>query len=336
MQHRNNGRPKGTEYGQSESVLITGAAGFGGSHLARALLAMGYRVTGLDVTPPSHAGLLASELENANFNYIWGSVQDIRPEDVADHSTVVHLAAQADAPLAFGSPRYTVAQNIDGTVALLEAVRHAGGVEKLIFAGSGNEIGRPLKLPIDEDHPLTPHNPYGFSKAAAELAVWAWRRAYGVPAVVMSSGVVIGPQMRREVFIFKWLWNALHGRPIVVEGGQQTRDVSFIDDVVAAWLLAIQAPADKVVGEKFFVCSGEEHMVATLAEWCRDAAGADVPIEYADYRPGEQGQREAFTAEKIRRVLGHTPQVSAMEAIGLTADWARSLAQGSPTEAQPV
>lgn len=141
MQHRNNGRPKGTEYGQSESVLITGAAGFGGSHLARALLAMGYRVTGLDVTPPSHAGLLASELKNPKFNYVWGSVQDIRPEDVAGHSTVVHLAAQADAPLAFGSPRYTLAQNIDGTVALLEAVRHAGGVEKFIFAGSGNEVG---------------------------------------------------------------------------------------------------------------------------------------------------------------------------------------------------
>ena len=334
MQHRDNGRPNGTAQGQSESVLITGAAGFGGSHLARALLAMGYRVTGLDVTPPSHAGLLVSELENPDFNYVWSSVQDIRPEGVAGHSAVVHLAAQADAPLAFGSPRYTVAQNIDGTVALLEAVRHAGGVEKLLFAGSGNEVGRPLKLPIDEDHPLTPHNPYGFSKAAAELAVWAWRRAYGIPTVVMSSGVVIGPHMRREVFIFKWLWNALHGVPIVVEGGEQTRDVSFIGDVVAAWLLAIQAPADQVVGEKFFVCSGEEHTVGKLAEWCRDAVGAGVPIEYTEYRPGEKGQREAFTAEKARRVLGHTPRVSAMEAIGLTADWVRSLVQASPAEAQ--
>jgi UDP-glucose 4-epimerase len=152
----------------------------------------------------------------------------------------------------------------------------------------------------------------------------------------MSSGVVIGPQMRREVFIFKWLWNALHGRSIVVEGGQQTRDVSFIDDVVAAWLLAIQAPADQVVGEKFFVCSGEEHTVATLAEWCRDAAGACVPIEYTEYRPGEKGQREAFTTDKARRVLGHKPRVSAMEAICLTADWARSLVQASPAEAQPV
>ena len=88
---------------------------------------------------------------------------------------------------------------------ILEAVRHSGGFSKVLFAASGNEVGRSLYLPMDEDHPLTPHNPYGFSKAAAELAMWAWRRAYGVPSVVLSTGVVVGPGMRREVFIFKWL-----------------------------------------------------------------------------------------------------------------------------------
>ena len=321
---------------RERSVLITGAAGFGGSHLARALLDLGYLVTGLDVTPPSHASLLARELAHPNFRYVWRSLQDIQPGDVYGHSVVVHLAAQADAPLAFDSPRYTVMQNVDGTVALLEAVRRAGEVERLLFAGSGNEFGRPLELPIDENHPLTPHNPYGFSKAAAELAVWSWHRAYGIPAVVMGSGVVIGPEMRREVFIFKWLWNALHGRPIVVEGGQQTRDVSFIDDVVAAWALAIQTPVDNVVGEKFLVGSGEENTVAHLSELCRDAAGVGVPIEYVDYRPGEEGQREAFNTEKARRVLGHAPQVSTMEAISLTADWVRTLVQTSPAEAHHI
>ena len=270
MRHQNNGHGAGKTDAQPGSVLITGAAGFGGSYLTRALLHLGYRVTGLDTTPPSHAGLLRRELEHPNFRYLWKSLQDIQPDDVDGHSVVAHLAAQADTPLAFDSPRYTVMQNIDGTVALLEAVRRSGGIEKLLYAGSGNEIGRPLQLPIDESHPLTPHNPYGFSKAAAELAVWSWQRAYGVPAVVLSTGVVIGPRMRREVFIFKWLWNAMHGRPIVVEGGQQTRDLSFIDDVVAAWALAIQAPPERVVGEKFFVSCGEERTVAELAEWCRD------------------------------------------------------------------
>lgn len=317
------------------SVLITGAAGFGGSRLARALLDLGYSVTGLDVTPPNHAALLRQDLSHPNFHYCWKSIQDIQPSDIAGHSVVCHMAAQPDTPLAFDSPRYTVMQNIEGTVELLEAVRRTNCVSKLLFAGSGNEVGRPLYLPIDEEHPLTPHNPYGFSKAAAELAMWAWRRAYGVPSIVMASGVVVGPDMRREVFIFKWLWDAMHGRPIVVEGGQQTRDVTFIDDVVKAWTLAIEAPAEDVVGEKFYAGYGEERTVAALADMCREAAGTGVSIEYTGYRPGEAGQREAFSNAKAKRVLGYVPCVSPGEAICLTADWVRTLFESSPGEAEP-
>ncbi len=306
-------------------VLITGVAGFGGSCLAKSLLAAGCEVTGLDVTPPSHAASLAVELSNPNFHYVWKSIQDIQPSDVEGHEIIAHMAAQPDTPLAFESPRYTVLQNIEGTVALLEAIRRAGGVQKVIFAGSGNEIGRPLTIPITEDHPLTPHNPYGFSKAAAELAMWAWHRAYGVPSVVLSTGVVIGPGMRREVFIFRWLWRALKGEPIVIEGGQQTRDVTYIDDVADAWTRTVTAPVEDVVGQKFYVGYGEERTVEDLAEACRLAAGSDVPLERVGYRPGEEGQREAFTNEKARRVLGYEPQTAPDTAIALTAEWVRSL-----------
>ena len=306
-------------------VLITGAAGFGGSGLASALLAQGYTVTGLDVVPPSHANLLRRELSNPGFQYLWKSIQDIQPKDVEGHSVVAHMAAQPDTPLAFESPRYTVMQNIEGTVSLLEAVRQADCVSKLMFAGSGNEIGRALYLPIDEDHPLTPHNPYGFSKAAAEMALEAWHLAYDVPSIVMRTGVVIGPNMRREVFIFKWLWNALHGKPIVVEGGKQTRDLAFVDDVLRAWTLAIQAPVGEVVGQKFFVGTGQEHSVDHLARICRDIIGSDVPIEYVGYRPGEEGHREAFSVERARIVLAYVPEVSSREAVALTAEWVRTL-----------
>ena len=317
------------------NILITGAAGFGGSALTKALLALGYRVTGLDVAPPNHALLLRRELSHPGFRYLWKSIQDIQPSDVAGHSVVAHLAAQPDTPLAFESPRYTVMQNIAGTVELLEAVRRTDCVSKLLFAGSGNEVGRPLYFPMDEGHPLTPHNPYGFSKASAELAMWAWHRAYGVPSVVMSTGVVIGPNMRREVFIFKWLWNALRGQPIIVEGGQQTRDLTFIDDVVDAWVLAIQAPVDSIVGQKFYVGYGQELSIEELAGMCREAVGVSAPIEYVGYRPGEEGQRESFSNEKARRALGYVPKVSPSKAISLTEDWVRGLLAFSPGEVEP-
>ena len=314
-----------------ESILITGAAGFAGSSLVKALLAKGHTVSGLDVVAPAHASLLQEELFNPNFRYVWKSLQDIRPSDVEGHSVVAHLAAQPDTPMAFDSPRHTVMQNIGGTVELLEAVRLADGVSKVLFAASGNELGRPYYLPMDEDHPLTPHNPYGFSKAAAELAMWAWHRAYGIPSVVLSTGVVVGPDMRREVFIFKWLWNALHVRPIVVEGGQQTRDLTYVDDVIRAWMLAIEAPTEQVVGQKFYVGFGEEHTIEELALMCRSVVGSNVPVEFVDYRPGEEGQREAFSTEKARRVLGYSPQVPTSQAITLTAEWmSRTLIGSSP------
>ena len=235
-------------------------------------------------------------MSDPRFHYLWKSIQDIQPKDVEGHSVVVHMSAQPDVPLAFGSPRYTVVQNIEGTVALLEAVRQSDCVSRLMFAGSGNEIGRAAYLPIDEDHPLTPHNPYGFSKAAAEMALEAWHRAYDIPSVVLRTGVVIGPNMRREVFIFKWLWNALHGGPVVVGGGKQTRDVAFIDDVIRGWVLAIQAPAERVVGQKFLVGSGQEHSVDDLARMCRDTVGNDIPIEYVGYRWASPPQPPWYTS----------------------------------------
>jgi nucleoside-diphosphate-sugar epimerase len=285
-----------------KQILITGAAGFGGSRLARALLDLGHSVTSLDVVGPNHACALRNEICHPNFRYLWKSVRDVQPSDMAGHSVVCRLAAQPDTPMAFESPRYTVMQNIGGTVEILEAVRHSGGFSKVLFAASGNEVGRSLYLPMDEDHPLTPHNPYGFSKAAAELAMWAWRRAYGVPTVVLSTGVVVGPGVRREVFIFKWLWTPLHGLPIVVEGGKQTRDVTFIDDVVDAWVRSIHAPAEEVVVQKFYVGRGEEIAVEDLAVMCRDAAGAGVTIEYVGgVKVGRVGELVRVDAPRIPR-----------------------------------
>jgi len=305
-------------------VLITGGAGFAGSGLAKRLLGKGYDVTVLDVTAPLHADSLLSDLDR--LKYKWKAVHDIQPEDVEGQDTVIHLQAQADVPVGFPSPYWTVYQNVMGAVSLLEACRKVKGIDRLIYAGSGNEWGRPVYLPIDEEHPLTPHNPYAFSKAACELAFWAWQRSYDVPIVVMSNGAVIGPDMRREIFVFKWLYNILQGKPVVLEGGDQTRDLTYVTDVLDAWMLAIEADRDKVVGEKFQVSYGKELKVKNILDLCLKmcrghTCGRAVEVLQVDYRPGERGQRECFDNSKARRILGYSPKVSPEEGIRLTREW---------------
>lgn len=317
-----------------ERIVVIGGAGFGGSGLVKRLLKQGSDVKVIDAVAPLMADALASVLDHPNFQYRWQAAQDLRPGDFESYDRVVHLAAQADVPMGHASPRYTVMQNVDVTVHLLETVRQVRSVKQFLYAGSGNEWGRALYFPVDEEHPLTPHNPYAFSKAAAEMACWAWHRCYNVPVTIMSNGIVTGPGMRRNIFLFIWLRNIFLGRPLIIEGGDQTRDVTYVGDVLDAWELALRTPLEKTVGQKFQVSYGEEHSVLELAQMCMDVTGRMVPLEFRAYRPGEQGQREYFSTEKARSVLGYAPQVSPKEAIYRTAVWMRDT--WFPAERLPV
>ena len=298
-----------------KKVLITGGSGFAGSGLAHVLLNEGYEVRVLDVTAPLHAEPLLDILDD--IEYLWKAVQDAKPEDIKGCDIVVHLAAAADVPLGLTSPLWNTYENIVGAQAICEACK-GSDIQKLIYAGSGNEFGRPVYLPIDENHPLTPHNPYSFSKAAAELCMWTYHRCYGLPVVVMSNGAVCGKGMRREIFIYKWLRNIYHDKPCVLEGGDQTRDLTHVDDVLKAWMAAVNAPTKDVVGEKFQVSYGEEVTVAKLLDTCFEVTGKNTGIIRKPHRPGEKGQRELFTNEKARRVLGYNPVIGYREAIRRT------------------
>lgn len=314
--------------------LVTGSSGFGGSGLVGRLLERGHHVTAMDIVAPSHADNLSGVIDNPALTYLWKSVHDISPKDVEGHEVVVHLAAQADVPMGFTSPMWTLWENVVGTTQVLEAARQAG-VEKLLLASSGNVFGRPLYLPIDEKHPLTPHNPYAASKACQEMLAWTYWRAYALPIIVMRNGVVIGEGMRREIFVFKWLYNILAGKPIVVEGGKQTRDPCYVADTVNAWLLAIEAPKEQVVGEAFQVSRGREYSLEEIAVTCMATVGQEVPIEYQPYRPGEEGMRECFDVSKARRVLGYESEVDLPEALQRTIAWIERDFIGSRPQLEP-
>jgi len=299
-------------------ILITGGAGFGGSGLAKELLKKKHQVAVLDLVAPNHADTLNEVMNHPNFKYIWKATFDVQPEDIDGYEIICAFNAQADVPLGITSPAYTFYQNTLGLIYLLEAVKKTG-CQKFILPSSGNVFGRPTKIPIDEFCASTPHNVYSASKASQEAIAWAYYRSYGIPITIFRNGIVYGENMRRNIFIYIWLKNLLQGKPIVVEGGDQTRDPCYVTDTINAWMLAIEAKSEKIKGEIFQVSKGEEYKVKDIAEMCTKIIPGK--IIYANYRPGEKGQRECFDISKARKVLGYNPVVDLEDGLLKTKKW---------------
>lgn len=299
-------------------VFITGVAGFGGSGLAEMLIQRGHQVTGVDIVACTEAKRLGGTLNN--ITYLWKAIRDLDAADIDGHDVVCDFAAQADVPMGYSSPRWTCSENLPELIHLLELVRKCS-IQKFVYPGSGTIFGRPVYLPIDENHPITPTNPYSATKACAEILCWAYHRCYGIPVVGLRNGVVYGPNMRKEIFIYKFLSNALQGVPIIVEGGAQTRDPCYVTDTLQAWLKIIEAPEAKVVGQTFQVSAGEEYTVTEIAQRCMEATGRVVPLKVVDYRPGERGMRECFDISKAKTVLEYEPKVSLDQGLELTVRW---------------
>lgn len=302
-------------------ILITGGAGFGGSGMTKALLKKGHKVTVLDLIAPNHADSLKEEFNNPNFKYIWKATFDVKPKDVEGYDVICAFNAQADVPMGFTSPIHTVYQNAVGMTALLEAVKEVG-CKKFILPSTGNVFGRPPKIPIDETCAPVPHNVYSASKVSQEALCWAYYRSYGVPIVIYRNGIVYGENMRRNIFIYIWLKNLLEGKPIVVEGGDQTRDPCFVTDTVDAWILGIEAPEKKVVGQIFQISTGGEYKIKDIAKECLKLIPGK--IEFKDYRPGEKGMREVFDISKARNVLGYNPKIDLGKGLKITLNWIKN------------
>ncbi|WP_435346413.1 NAD-dependent epimerase/dehydratase family protein [Haloarchaeobius sp. HRN-SO-5] len=284
------------------TILVTGGAGFVGSHLVDALAP----VADVRVLDDCSTGRAANVDEDAVL--LEGDVTDPAQLSaaVADVDVVFHLAALSAVPDTMAEPTRCLQVNASATGAILEHARRVDA--RVVFASSAAVYGRPDETPISEDDSLTPRNPYGVAKLASDQYVRRYEQWFDVPAVALRFFNVYGPrQLPDRGVIPTFLSNARAGEPLVVEGdGEQTRDFVHVSDVVRALLAAATTDA---TGEAFNVGTGEATSIAELAELIRDLSDDSVPVHHDDPRPADI-EHSVADVSKARDRLGFDADVS--------------------------
>ncbi|MEM6293850.1 MAG: GDP-mannose 4,6-dehydratase [Myxococcota bacterium] len=310
-------------------VLVTGADGFMGSHLVERLLLDGAAVSVL-VRPRSvtgtvgaafrNLGSVAARLERVIATDVAGPDAEAAIVDLAP-SVVFHLAADAYVERSFSHPREVLRTNMDGTVTVLEASRRCAAIERVVVTSSSEVYGPAQSEAMREDHPLQPTSPYAASKVAADRMAMAYHRTYGTPVAVIRPFNTYGPRHVYDV-IPKFIGLALRGESLTVFGdGQQSRDFTYVDDMVDAFVRMGSDPA--AVGRVVHFGTGRATTIAMLAERVVAACGVDVPIVRAPARAAEVS-RLCCDAAQARELLGWAPTVSLDEGLARNVAWVRA------------
>jgi UDP-glucose 4-epimerase len=313
-------------------VLVTGGAGFIGSHVAEGLLREGHDVVVVDNLDPyydvgikQHNLDLCRDAGGERFSFVEGSITDeelVRSTfDGYDVEIVYHHAAQAGVRASVENPKKPHAVNTTGLLNLLEAAADAG-VERFVNASSSSVYGRDDYLPYDEDHPTNPRSPYGVTKLAAEHYCTVWTDLFDVPCVNLRYFTVYGPRMRPNMAISNFVSRCLNGEPPVIYGdGEQTRDFTYVDDVVEANLTLLDT--DAADGETMNVGSTGNISITDLARYVVDETGADVDVVY-DEAQAADARHTHSDVSKARKLLGYEPTTTIREGVSAFIDWYRA------------
>jgi UDP-glucose 4-epimerase len=298
-------------------AVVTGGAGFIGSHVVDALLARWDEVHVLDDFSRGKRENVPEgvHVHEADIRSDSGRVFDeVRPE------LCFHLAAQADVRVSVERPDFDADVNVVGTLHVLEAAREHG--TKIVFSSTGGAIYGECEGPAREDHPRAPLAPYGVSKLAGEEYIAAYNRLYAAAHVSLRFGNVYGPRQdpKGEAGVVAIFMNRLRegAAPKIFGEGTQTRDYVYVGDVVAATLAAAEH-----AGGVLNVGTGVETSVLELYERIQRAAGVEHEPEFADARPGEL-QRSVLDASLAKRELDWEPQRTLDEGLGETWRWISS------------
>ena len=300
------------------NILVTGGAGFIGSHVVDAYINDGHTVIVVD-------DLSAGFKENVNPRVEFYKL-DIRSEELEkifdkhDIKIVNHHAAQMDVRKSVADPKYDASLNILGGLNVFETARRHG-VRKFIFSSTGGAVyGEQDYFPADEQHPLRPLSPYGITKLCTEKYLFYYKKVYGIDYVILRYANVYGPRQNSHgeagvVAIFAE--KMLHGdQPIINGNGKQTRDYTYVADVVKANLLALRANGSDV----FNIGTGKETTVNEIFLKLRQHLNPLCLEKHGPAKQGEQ-QRSVVSFEKIQKELGWAPSVSLDEGIRMTAEF---------------
>jgi UDP-glucose 4-epimerase len=297
-------------------VVVTGGAGFIGSHLVERLLADGCRVRVLDNLSTGRLKNLAHVASDPRLSVEEVDVSDARriAPYFEDIDWVFHIAALADIVPSIQQPLVYHRSNVEGTVSVLEAARHAG-VKRFLYTASGSCYGIPDLLPTPETAPIRPAYPYALTKYVGEQYALHWAEVYKMPVVSLRLFNVYGPRSRTSgtygAVFGVFLAQKLHNQPLTIVGdGMQTRDFTFVTDVVDAFVTAARA---SVSGEVFNVGSANTYRVNRLAE----LLGGEV--SHIPKRPGEPDCTFADIG-KIRRILGWNPKMTFERGVQIMLD----------------
>jgi nucleoside-diphosphate-sugar epimerase len=314
--------------------LVTGAAGFVGANLVHYLIEHGEEVRGIDNFSHGRRENIAGIQDKFDF----------RPIDVTDldgvrsacegMDFVLHQAALGSVPRSLDDPLATNHANIVGTLTVFQAAR-ASGVKRVVYASSSSAYGDTPTLPKRESMASNPISPYAVSKYAGELYAQSFYKVMGLETVSLRYFNVFGPRQHPSsqyaAVVPKFILQMLSGQPPVMFGdGEQTRDFTFIENVVSANLLACHAPAGNVCGKMFNVAAGKKFSLNQLYSLLQELTGFSRPPQYAPSRRGDVHDSLADTS-LAETAMGYRTLVEFQEGLRRTVEWYRAELKQAPS-----
>ena len=318
--------------------IVTGVAGFIGSHLAEALLQKGSAVIGIDQFNDYYDCQLKQDnivnlRQNSRFKLIKANIQELDWQQLLKQVDVVyHQAAQAGVRASWGDgfEQYT-ARNINATQVILEAAKQAKSLKRIVYASSSSIYGDAATMPTPETLCPQPVSPYGITKLAGERLCWLYHKNFGLPVTALRYFTVYGPRQRPDMAFHKFFKAAINARTIDIYGdGQQTRDYTYVSDIVAANLAAGEIP--EAIGEVFNIGGGSRVTLIELLTMMEQIMGQSIRKKYIEQAAGDARHTSADIT-KAKEILGYKPQVSLMAGLTQEWQWIQSLYQ--PSDLKP-